>query len=133
MYYLVGIPEGLLLLGGATTIIGNAVYVARPERPPIGWRVMGYVNGGLNAGAMIFWTISAIANADDSGGNDFEMALGLGIAHLAVAAANFALAGYGGTLDEAPRPPPVSLMPLIRAGRRDGDVTIGLGLRWSVP
>ena len=86
-----GAAGGVILLGGVTSLIGNAVYTGRGVRSPAGWRVTGWIFGSFNvlAGAVPL----ALGITDDN-----DALLGIGIGSLSLAAAVFGVAGYATSL-----------------------------------
>jgi hypothetical protein len=117
-----GVGAGVIVLGGLTTLIGNAAYTGAGEQSPVGWRITGWMFGSFN---VLTGAVPLTLGIVDENGT----LLGVGIGSLLLAGAIFGVTGYATSLQPGESDSrPVVLFHPIALEDRQGQPAFGAGI-----
>jgi hypothetical protein len=125
------LAAGPLAVAGIVVAIGNALSDGEDGKPTVGWRVSGYIIGGLNlAAGIVTLALSAQSRGpcqNTCDGAAFPLGIVIGIASLAIGGLDIGVTLYRGSRSDRPSTR-ISLVPTTGVGAR-GAPFGGLGIR----
>ncbi len=108
---------------GLVLAVGNGVYLARGERANLGWRVSGFIFGGLNLAV----GTAFVATSPQGFGKLYVPQFGIGMVNLVVGAADIVLSALSTARPEGATPR-ATVVPMPVADAR-GRVAPGIGVQ----